>query len=198
MTTHAFTIDVVGWTAQQASDLLVGNEPLFTMMMADQTPQIAKVKADESTRCSATRPTMRSRLVNYELDPMVWAPLQTALQVAVPGLIRYTDTVLYRTDMPGWSFESAWEGVPGIDPRTIQIKGGARVTEDGPMGCRVHYTVTVKCTLPLVGGVVERAVVDGFHDTCRGMSRLLQDYAVVWHAAQTDRPVGATLGAARP
>lgn len=187
-----FSIDVLGFTAQQASDLLVGNEALFTRLMADRVPQIASVRASQATQCSRSKPTLRSRLVHYELDPMVWEPLRLVLQTAVPGLITYTDTVTYRTDMPGWAFVSEWGGVPGIDASNIQIHGGARVTEDGPMGCRVHYDVNVECRLPLVANLVEQAIVKGFRETCMAMPRLFQHHAVMWAEARPVECVAST------
>jgi hypothetical protein len=174
MPSARFTIDVVGFDAQTTSDLMVGQFPRFTALMARETPEIASVAAGPTWELGE----QLCRTVAYELDPMVWAPIQRILEVGAPGLIRYTDLVTFRRDAPGWQFVSEWAGVPGISPSSVAIHGAAIVEDDGPFGCRVHYEAHVECTIPIVHRLVAEAVLDGFRRTCQRMPAVLQAYFV--------------------
>jgi hypothetical protein len=184
MTQANFRVHLLGFDAKQTSNLMVGGEPMFSRLMQDMVPEIASIEAGVESRISAGHSNLRTRVIHYQLDPMVWEPLRLLLQSAMPGAIKYSDTVIYRTDLPGWDFRTEWEGVPGINPSCVQVLGGARVFDDGPLGCFINYEVVIKCTLPLVGKMVERAVCDGFRKTCQQMPQVVQKYFVMWDQAQ--------------
>jgi hypothetical protein len=183
MTTTRFSIDVIGFDAKQTSDLLVGSSKMFSNLMQEMLPEIESV---ESNTASVKQPGVLTRNVDYELNPMVWEPLHKVLQVAAPGLIHYTDTLTYLADRPGWDFVTEWAGVPGISPSCVKVSGGARIADDGPFGAVITYEMHIKCTLPLVGGLVERTVAQGFQKTCEQIPKVIQKYYVMWNDAQTE------------
>jgi len=170
-----FSIDVMGFGAQQASDMLAGSHPLFSELLVAEMPEIAALNVGAATRCSATDATAMMRGLAYTLDPMVWEPIRAVLQVAAPGLISYTDYIQFHTDRPGWVCRTEWSGVPGIPPDAVQIAVRMRATDDA-VGCRLDYELAVRCTLPLVGGLVERSIAATFQRTCQRLPRVMQAY----------------------
>lgn len=157
--------------------MIAGQSPMFSAMLADHVAEIQTLTAGPDVVSSDG---VRTRVMHYELNPMVWKPIEDLLQIACPGLIRYTDTVYFSTELPGWQFTTEWAGVPGISHNAIQIEGHGRCEDDGPMGCRVLYEMRVRCTLPLVGGMIERTITDGFERTCRQVPGVMQTYFSSW------------------
>jgi hypothetical protein len=171
---HTFSIHIVGFSAQEVSDLIVGGDPRFSRVMVDEVPEIVSLVAGPPTLVPG-HPTLWTRAMHYELDPMVWEPLKALLKVAAPGMVRYTDTVVYRSDLPGWDFATECAATQGM-LATTEVRGGGRVYDDGPLGARIEYDVLVVCQLPLVGRLVERVVADTFERTCQRLPQVMQRY----------------------
>lgn len=171
-----FTIDVLGFDAQQTSDMLAGDDPRFSALLA---VELAEVRSLTLGAVAELGDGVLVRRLQYELDPMVWRAIQDVLQVACPGLVRYTDTVYYSKATPGWRFTSEWAGVPGIPPSVVSIQGSGECEDDGPMGCRVTYEARVRCTIPIVGRMVERLIGEAFERTCRQVPGVMQKYFVM-------------------
>lgn len=170
-----FSIDVLGFTAQQTSDMLVGSYPLFTAMMADELPEVDQLTPGMAARCDRDDPTVLCRELKYELNAVVWEPLQAILQVAAPGLISYNDVVRFSTVRPGFVVRTEWAGAPGIPGRSLQVVSSMTAVDDA-LGCRLSYEMAVRCTLPLVGGLIQRTIGDSYQKTIERVPRVIQRY----------------------
>lgn len=179
-----FTVNIIGFNAREATALLVGSQPLYSKVMQDMVPELATVEPQPAARVSKQSPHVYTRIVRYELDPMVWEPLRIALQTAAPGAIRYTDTLVFAASQ--WRFVAEWDGVPGIRSSCIKVSGQANAVDDGPFGCVVHYECNVECTLPLVSKLVEQTICQGFKRTCDQIPQVMQKYYVMWNSSTAD------------
>jgi hypothetical protein len=174
-----FTIDILGYTSQQTSDMLVGSYPLFSAMLAEEMPEVDGLVPGSVAQCNIDDPSVLCREIRYELNAVVWEPLRAMLQVAAPGLIRYNDIVHFSTKYPGFRCRTDWPGVPGIDAKSIQVVSSMTGVDDF-IGCQLTYIMSVKCTIPIIGTLIEKIIADAYRRTVERVPRVVQKYYSVF------------------